>query len=102
MDQPGGLLLVGEVEWHLADDLPILVDYGVVDPAAVAAALGPALVGVALGARVEATLAVFIKAVTQVSLIEGEPALLVILVDFAFYRNKLILPCHLPFLYQLP
>lgn len=102
MDQPGGLLLVGEVEWHLADDLPTLVDYGVVDPAAVAAASGPALGGVTLGARVEATLAVFIKAVTQVSLIEGEPALLVILVDFAFYRNKLILPCHLPFLYQLP
>ena len=57
MDQPGGLLLVGEVEWHLADDLPILVDYGVVDPAAVAAASGPALGGVTLGARVEATLA---------------------------------------------
>lgn len=84
----------------LVYDLPILVDYGVVDPAAAAARARTC--GVTLGARVEATLAVFIKAVTQVSLIEGEPALLVILVDFAFYRNKLILPCHLPFLYQLP
>ena len=66
MDQPGGLHLVGEVEWHLADDLPILIDYGVVGPAAVAAASGPTLGGVTLGARVEATQAAFIKAVTQV------------------------------------
>lgn len=102
MDQPGGLHLVGEVEWHLSDDLPILINYGVVGPAAVAAASGPALGGVTLGARVEATHVAFIKAVTQVSLIEGEPALFVILVDFAFYRNKLILLCHLPFLDLLP
>lgn len=66
LDQPGGLLLVGDVKWHRADDLPILVEHAGVDPAAVGAARGPALGGVTLGARVEATQAVFIEAITQV------------------------------------
>ena len=92
LDQPGGLLLVGDVEWHLADDLPCLIDYGGVDPAAIAAARGPALAGVTLGARLETTRAVFIEAITQVSLIEEEPALSVILLDCALWRKK---PLHL-------
>ena len=92
LDQPGGLLLVGDVEWHRADDLPTLTDHAGVDPAAVAAARGPALGGVTLGARVEAAQAVFIEATTQVSLIDEEPALSVILLDCALWRKK---PLHL-------
>ena len=89
LDQLGGLLLVGDVEWHLADDLPILIEYRGVDPAAVAAARGPALGGLTLGARVEATRAFFTEAITQVSLIDEEPALSVILLDCALWRKKL-------------
>ena len=90
LDQLGGLLLVGDVKWHLADDLPTLIDYRGVDPAAVAAARGPALGGLTFGARVEATRAVFIEAITQVSLIDKEPAFSVILLDCALWRKKLI------------
>ena len=91
LDQPGGLLLIGDVEWHLADDLPTLIEYLGVDPVAVAAVHGPSLGGLTLGARVEATRAVFIEAITQVSLIDEEPAFSVILLGFALWRKKLIL-----------
>lgn len=57
--------------WPLAhvlvpDDLPSLDLDLLVEPLAVAAALGAALVGAALGAGVEAAQAVLVQAVTQV------------------------------------
>lgn len=74
-----GQHLVGNVEGRRADDLPRLGDDGVVDPAAVAAALGATLGGVTLGAGVEAAQAVLLQAVAQVSIIAEEPTALVIL-----------------------
>lgn len=62
-------LIVRNTEWQGADDLSGLGDNGVVNPLAAAAALRPTLVGVALGAGVEAAQAVLLQAVAQVSII---------------------------------
>ena len=94
-----GCVLVGDVKRLRADDLPGLGDDGVVDPAAVAAALGPALVGVALGAGVEAAQAVLLQAVAQVRVVADEPAAFVVLLhDSAEEKNSASnLPKQAPF-----
>ena len=74
-----GCVLVGNVKRLLADDLAGLGDDGIVDPAAVAAALRAALVGVALGAGVEAAQAVLLQTVAQVRVVADEPAAFVVL-----------------------
>lgn len=83
--------LVGDAEGQRADDLARLGHQRVVHPLAAAAALGPALVGVALGAGVEAAQAVLLQAVAQVGVVTDEPAAFVILLQhLVFYRKILI------------
>lgn len=52
--------LVRNIKWQRADDLSRLGDNGIVNPPSVAAAFGPTLVGVTLGAWVEAAQAVLL------------------------------------------
>ena len=78
---PQGQLLVRNVEGQRADDLPRLSDDGVVDPAAVAAAFRATLVGVTLGAGIEAAQAVLLQAIAQVSIVADKPAAFVVLLQ---------------------
>lgn len=81
-------LLVRHGIGQRADDLPGFGDNGIIDPASVAAALGATLVGVALGARVEAAQTVFLQAVTQISVITDQPATLVVLLPNSAGRTE--------------
>lgn len=76
---PREQLLVRHGVWQCADHLPRFGDNGIIDPPTVAPALGPTLVGVALGTRVEAAQTILLQAITQIGVVTDQPATFVVL-----------------------